>query len=174
MLAIVVAGAVYVAHYEPIRVGAVAGSGQYVDPSRVDLDGDLRAYTYHEGGLIIVGLAIDNGGRLPITVTGIAQSPGYWEGLISVVAPRLGPDSDPIDLSVATPFHAFALSRGDHRWLDVVFRMGHCANNDPDTSMSMTSVTVHYTVLGVHRAQELPLGTGVWVTAPSRADCPTR
>ena len=170
--ALVITLTVYVSRYEPLAVGGAYTSGQYVDPQQVDLDGDLQAYTYHEGGLIVIALSVDSIGRLPITVTGVTQSPAYWEGLISIVAPRLGLDQDATNLSASSAFQPFSLSEGGHRLIDVVFRMGHCAKSDPGTSMSMTSVTLTYTVLGIHRSQDLPLPTGIWVTAPSRADCP--
>jgi hypothetical protein len=169
-----VAGGLYLARYAPLAVGSSATSGEYVDNQHIDLDGDLQAYLYHDGGLILEGLWIANTGRVPVTITGVEQSSSGWVGLITVANPRLGDDRNPTSLLASQPFRPFTLARGQDRLVDVVFRMGHCASNDPGTSMSKTEVNVFFKALGVHRSQRLPLAPGLWVSAPPSGACPAR
>jgi hypothetical protein len=169
-----VAGGLYLTRYEPLVVDGSATSGQYVDNQHTDLDGDLQAFVYHDGGLILEGLSIRNSGRVPITITGVEQSPGGWVGLITVEEPRLGAESNPSSLAASQPFHPFTLAHEQDQWLDVAFRMGHCANFDPGTSMNTTAVSVLFTALGVHRSQQLTLAPGIWVNAPPAGACPAR
>jgi hypothetical protein len=82
-----------VARYSPIVVGASVAGGAYANEQKVDLHGDLIAYTYHEGGLIFRGLWIENTGWLPITITGVEQNAPGWVGLTTTVSPRLGEEA---------------------------------------------------------------------------------
>jgi hypothetical protein len=167
-----IAGGLYLAHYAPLAVGGSATSGEFADDQHIDLDGDLRAYVYHDGGLIMAGLWISNTGRVPVTITGVEQSPGGWVGLITVEEPRLGAESNPASIAASQPFHPVTLGHGQDQLIDVVFRMGHCASNDVGTSMYMSDVNVFFTVLGVHRSQRLTLDPGPWVASPPSDACP--
>ena len=164
--------AVYLDQYEPLAIGGSGSSGLYGNPEKEDVDGTVRAYTYHEGGIIPLSLWISNEGPLGVAVTGIERNSPGWRGLVSLVGARLGDERRPLDLESSRPFSSFSLSPDDSRLVQVLFRMGNCRHNEYGGAMHVTSVRVKFTVLGVQRSQDLPLSEGIWVDAPRPEDCP--
>jgi hypothetical protein len=172
LLILAIGGAIYIHRYAPLGSAAEADSGRFVDPHLTDVDGDVRAYAYHEGGIIMRAIWIENTGGFGVTVTGVETTPRDWVGLISVVGARFGLEHTPTVLAETQPLRSFSLGPKQTRLVDVLFRMAHCKDNEVGGSSEVDRVTVDFTVLGVHRSQELPLATSVWVTSPK--NCPGR
>jgi hypothetical protein len=163
-----VAGATWMARYQPVSVDAFETAGLH-QPAFSNVD----AASYVDGQTVGVGYMITNTGRVPIRLDGmhidfprasLLQVDGMWLG-----DPRGGNVS--VD-QPGSPAFPRTLGHGEHMVLFVRYRMGGCeayAPGDSTTYYGPMRFTTH--VLGVTRHIALPMQP-IGVAIPSSYVCP--
>jgi len=125
-------------------------------------------YRWHLGGRYTVTLDLHNSASVPITVTGVGASPGGKFGG-TIAGPRLQNATQNFELQPG-PFRAVRIPADGERVIALIYSANPhvtCVNNVG--AMSLTTVTVHFTTLGVfHDSQAVPLGSAAPVMTNRR------
>lgn len=173
-VAAIAAGVLVLANvYQPLREGSWAGADSIAPAglfARVDTDpfgsGSMFVYCYQPNGRFAWGTTLRNDGPLPVTILGGDPGP-FMPGDMSAsntfrlidfaIAPNQPGNEDPNKLSAMSPV---TLASGDEVSIWARFEMGGM-DAQSGATMSMRSLWVRYSVLGVQRTAEVALRDGV-------------
>lgn len=113
------------------------------------------AYRWRAGGIYTVRIEFHNGASVPITITGVDHSTADWGG------PLAGPTLQNATRNFVLlpgPFHDVRIPADGDRFVGFVFHANPRTPCSGGSVMTMDSVNVHFTALGVfHDTQMIPL-----------------
>jgi hypothetical protein len=133
--------------------------------------------TYVDGGEATLVKALYNEGPTPLTVTGVDTSPSLWVGLVTLKDPRAAVIVGPAPCCQlneaatwsAQDFRSFQINPGERGVIAMHLLTGNCEDSSSGLYVTINLITVHYSVLGFPRAQEVSVGP---YSFQSPATCP--
>jgi hypothetical protein len=146
------------------------GQATVNDPSMAEVIGthgrDPLLLSYVDGGEATLVKALYNEGPTPITITGVSTFPSEWLGIVTLKDARAAAIVGPAPCCQineaatwsAHDFRSFQINPGDRGVVAIHLFMGHCEDNSPGLYMTINSITVHYSVLGFPRAEDVVVG----------------
>jgi hypothetical protein len=147
--------------YSPLEVGSVTAcpdDSEAVPPEETDdgpvEGGELCLVQHADGRAIVFGLAVRNGGPLPITVTGIEFDSAVRE-IMELTAVRTAPTDDP-DMP-RTPLEPFRLRPGQERYLEVQVVLRPCDGLRGNRLVTLTQLPVQTRFVMVDKTTHVPL-----------------
>ena len=159
----------------PLQAGALYTTSAALSPVAHSQDAaatDPTVWRWSRDGRWELVLWLHNSASVPVTVTGVDHSAPDWVG--AYTGPALGiPDAR--TPARFTAFHSERIPADGTRGVTFVFRGNSraCGHNDAGTTYSTSTVTIHYTTLGVfHNTETIALGeSSLVMRAPTPADC---
>lgn len=155
---------------QPLAIGSF-GIGAVrlpvAQPAPKFVDGPAT-YRWHPGGRYTVTLDLHNSASVPLTVTGVDAAPGGKFGG-TIAGPRLQNSTQNFELRPGS-FRSVRIPADGDRVIALIYSANpHAACGNNAGALSLTSVTVNFTTLGVfHDSQVVPLGSAAPVMTDRR------
>jgi hypothetical protein len=163
----------------PGSAEGVNGGVRQQDPaSSPGDDKQIRLFDYVDGKTVTMFMWVANDGKVALTLTGVETAPSYWRGLIGISDARAVPDvespgccpyDDPSPWAVSS-FQAVVVQSGRQAAIILHVLLSNCEYNSSAAIVGISTIRVHYSVLGMPRSENIPLLEGVFVKAPD--SCP--
>src|ERR1700687_25850 len=166
----------------PLVSGNAEGAGGGVlqqAPTWTPANGNqIRVFDYVDGKTVTMFKWLSNSGTVPLTVTGVDTAPSYWRGLLGIQDARAVPVvesrgccryDDPSPWA-ASSFQPVVVQPGKQAAVILHVLFSNCEYSSGGALVGLSTIRVHYSVLGMPHSDEIPFVNGIFVKAPE--SCP--